>query len=123
MRKHLAYVRDQLLQKGELYWRQPHLHPLKSHDMPRKVDLEVAKSFYAASKWYRLRLGTAQHGTHARRAYDLHVYELDDTPGHQFIWPYVFHYPGLTLLRSLTLQASRTSALVRDGRAGDAASC
>ena len=58
---------------------------------------------------------------HARRAYDLHVYELDDTPGHQFIWPYVFHYPGLTLLRSLTLQASRTSALVREGRAGDAA--
>src|SRR5712691_7901824 len=58
---------------------------------------------------------------HARSAYDLHVYELDDTPGHQYIWPYLFHYPGLTLLRSLTLQASRTAALVREGRAGDAA--
>lgn len=58
---------------------------------------------------------------HARSAYDLSVYELDDTPGHQFIWPYVLHYPGLTLLRSLTLQASRTAALVREGRAGDAA--
>jgi hypothetical protein len=58
---------------------------------------------------------------HARHAYDLHVYELDDTPGHQFIWPSLLHYPGLTLLRSLTLQASRTGALLREGRAGDAA--
>src|SRR5436853_3453711 len=65
MREHLACMGDKLLQKGELYWRQPHLHPLKSHDVPRKVDLEVAKAFDAASKWYRLQLSTAQHGTHA----------------------------------------------------------
>ena len=57
---------------------------------------------------------------HARHAFDLLVYELDDTPGHQFIWPYLLNYPGLVLLRSLTLGASRTAALVREGRAADA---
>src|SRR5262245_26578716 len=56
-----------------------------------------------------------------RHPYDLCVHELDDTPRHRFIWPYLFHYPGLTLLRSTTLRASRTAALLDEGRVTDAA--
>ncbi len=48
---------------------------------------------------------------HARKPYDVCVYELDNTPTHQFVWPYLVHYPGVTLLRRLTLQDSRTRPL------------
>ena len=47
----------------------------------------------------------------ARHPSEICVYELDNTPAHQFIWPYLVHYPGVTLLRRLTLQNSRTRAL------------
>ena len=40
---------------------------------------------------------------HARTPFDLCIYELDNTPAHQFIWPYVLHYPGVTLLRSVAV--------------------
>jgi hypothetical protein len=56
---------------------------------------------------------------HARQPYDLCVYELDDTPAHQFVWPYLVHYPGVTRLRRLTLQTSRGRALEREGRLDD----
>jgi hypothetical protein len=53
---------------------------------------------------------------HARRPYDLPVYELDDTPDHQFIWGYLMHYPGVTFLRSRSLLSARAAALERDRR-------
>jgi hypothetical protein len=56
---------------------------------------------------------------HARTPYDLCVYDLDNTPAHQFVWPYLLHYPGVTRLRRLTLQASRADALERDDRIED----
>ena len=46
----------------------------------------------------------------ARRPYDLCVYELDNTPAHQFIWPYVLHYPGVTMLRSVSVPHLITGA-------------
>jgi hypothetical protein len=51
---------------------------------------------------------------HARQPYDLCVYELDNTPAHQFVWAYLVHYPGITLLRRLTLRASCPDAPRRD---------
>jgi hypothetical protein len=51
---------------------------------------------------------------HARDPYDLCVYELDNTLAHQFVWPYMAHYPGVTLLRRLTLRASCPDAPPRD---------
>ena len=51
---------------------------------------------------------------HAREPYDLCVYELDNTPAHQFVWAYLVHYPGVTLLRRLTLRASCRDAPRRD---------
>jgi hypothetical protein len=56
---------------------------------------------------------------HARAPYDLCVYDLDNTPAHQFVWPYLLHYPGITRLRRLTLQNSRAEALARDDRIED----
>ncbi len=66
--------------------------------------------------------GTNAHdfaGTHARAAYDLSVYELDDTPAHAFIWPYLLRYGGVLQLRALTLHQSRASSLFGAQRAQD----
>ena len=56
---------------------------------------------------------------HFRAPYDLCVHELDDTPAHQFIWPYLVHYGGVLLLKTLALNDSRSSALMREGRTDD----
>ena len=55
----------------------------------------------------------------ARDPYDLCVYEVDDTPAHQFVWPYLIHYPGVTRLHRLTLHTSRAEALERGQRLDD----
>jgi hypothetical protein len=49
-------------------------------------------------------------------AFDLCVYELDDTPAHQYIWPYVLHYPGVAVLRTSSLHAGRALSLVHQHR-------
>ena len=54
---------------------------------------------------------------HARRPYDLCVYELANTPAHAFVWPYLLHYPGVLHLRSPAADRSRASALARASRA------
>jgi hypothetical protein len=54
-----------------------------------------------------------------RAPYDLSVYELDDTPAHAFIWPYLLHDGGVLRLRTLTLHDSRAAALLREQRAQD----
>jgi len=46
----------------------------------------------------------------ARAPHDLTVYELDNTPAHQFIWPYLLHYSGVTLLRSVSVPHLITGA-------------
>jgi len=54
-----------------------------------------------------------------RRRFDVCVYELADTPDHQFIWPYLLRYPGILLLHDESLQAGRARALWRQGRMDD----
>ena len=51
---------------------------------------------------------------HARRPWDLCVYELGGSPAHQFIGPYAAHYPGIVLLRGIPRhdQALRSARLV-----------
>ncbi len=56
---------------------------------------------------------------HARHAYDVCLHELDNTPRHQFIWPYLLHFPGVLALRSTTLHDSRVAALAREQRYDD----
>jgi hypothetical protein len=53
---------------------------------------------------------------HARRPYDLCVYELANTAAHAFIWPYLFHYPGVLRLRSPALDRARRGTATQTGR-------
>ena len=52
----------------------------------------------------------------AQGMFDLCVYELDDTPSHQYIWPYLLHYPGVLALRTSRLHEGRARALAHQRR-------
>jgi len=54
-----------------------------------------------------------------RTPFDLCVFELADSPQHTYIWPYLFHRPGVLRLRSLSLHESRIQALRRQRREPD----
>lgn len=56
---------------------------------------------------------------HARGQYDLPVYQIGNSRLHQFIWPYVFKYPGLVVLHDARLHHARAEALLSQDRAGD----
>jgi hypothetical protein len=55
----------------------------------------------------------------AQGAFDLCVYELDDSAAHQYIWPYLLHYPGILVLRTVSLHDGRARALVHQHRDAD----
>jgi hypothetical protein len=52
-------------------------------------------------------------------AFDLCVYEIDDTPGYQYVWPYLLHYPGVAVLRTSSLHSGRALSLVHQHRDAD----
>lgn len=56
---------------------------------------------------------------HARRPYDLCIYEPGPGEGEQFIWPYLFHYAGVLVLRVPSLHDGRAATLERQQRPGD----
>ena len=55
----------------------------------------------------------------AQHAFDLFVYELDDSAAHQYIWPYLLHYPGVLALRTVSLHDGRARALLHQRRDAD----
>ncbi len=55
----------------------------------------------------------------AQEMFDLCVYELDDTLSHQYIWPYLLHYPGVLALRTSRLHGSRALSLAHQHRDAD----
>jgi glycosyltransferase involved in cell wall biosynthesis len=56
---------------------------------------------------------------HHRRPYDLTVYQLGNSSHHDYQWPYLFRYPGLTVLHDVHLHHARAAALMRSRRAAD----
>jgi hypothetical protein len=56
---------------------------------------------------------------HFRSPYDVTVFELGDTPAHAYVWPYVFHYPGVVILHATSLQHSRSETLTKAHRHRD----
>jgi glycosyltransferase involved in cell wall biosynthesis len=56
---------------------------------------------------------------HHQVPYDLTVYQLGNSATHDFIWPYLVRYPGLTVLHDAHLHHERAAALLRAGRPAD----
>jgi glycosyltransferase involved in cell wall biosynthesis len=57
--------------------------------------------------------------THLRQPYDLIVYQLGNSILHEYIWPYLFRYPGLVVLHDGRLHHARAAALLRRARHDD----
>jgi glycosyltransferase involved in cell wall biosynthesis len=54
---------------------------------------------------------------HARRQYNLVVYQVGNSKHHDFIWPYLFQWPGLVVLHDVRLHHARARRLLRPGGA------
>ncbi len=55
----------------------------------------------------------------ARGQYDLPVYQLGNSWAHGFTWPYLFRYPGLTVLHDARLHHARATTLMARRRHAD----
>jgi glycosyltransferase involved in cell wall biosynthesis len=55
----------------------------------------------------------------ARHQYDLSVYQLGNSRLHEFIWPYLFRWPGLAVLHDGRLHHARGRALLSRDREND----
>jgi glycosyltransferase involved in cell wall biosynthesis len=56
---------------------------------------------------------------HRRQPYALTVYQLGNSAHHDYMWPYLFRYPGLAVLHDTRLHHARAAALLRTGRVAD----
>ena len=56
---------------------------------------------------------------HQQNPYDLTVYQLGNSAVHEYMWPYLFRYPGLTVLHDAHLHHARAAALLTSGRTAD----
>jgi glycosyltransferase involved in cell wall biosynthesis len=52
-------------------------------------------------------------------AYDLTVYQVGNSSHHDYLWPYLFRFPGLTVLHDTHLHHARAAALLRTRRTAD----
>lgn len=55
----------------------------------------------------------------ARAPYDLSIYQAGNSWAHDFIWPYLFQYPGLVVMHDARLHHARAAALLRRRRFDD----
>jgi glycosyltransferase involved in cell wall biosynthesis len=53
---------------------------------------------------------------HRQRPYDLIVYQVGNSSHHDYIWPYLFRYPGLTVLHDAHLHHARAATLLQTRR-------
>jgi glycosyltransferase involved in cell wall biosynthesis len=56
---------------------------------------------------------------HRAEPYDLTVYQVGNSSHHDFLWPYLFRFPGLAVLHDAHLHHARAAALLRTKRAAD----
>ncbi len=56
---------------------------------------------------------------HQQQPYDLTVYQVGNSSHHDYLWPYLFRYPGLTVLHDAHLHHARAASLLRRFRAED----
>ncbi len=55
---------------------------------------------------------------HRRQPYDLTVYQVGNSSYHDYLWPYMFRFPGLVVLHDVRLHHARAASLLRRGLAG-----
>src|SRR3954471_6223339 len=90
------------------------------HDIDVYVDEPVARLGQAIPGFTRLPRSAHEFAwRHRLHPYDLTVYQLGNSSHHDFLWPYLFRYPGLSVLHDAHLHHARAAALLRTNRADD----
>ena len=91
-----------------------------AHEIDVYVDEPLAR-ITVASPGLLLRPRSAHEFVwrHRLRPYDLTVYQIGNSSYHDFLWPYLFRYPGLAVLHDVHLHHARAANLLRTGRAAD----
>ena len=56
---------------------------------------------------------------HQRQPYDLTVYQLGNATCHDYMWPYLFRFPGLVVLHDGQLHFARARLLLQQKRYSD----
>jgi glycosyltransferase involved in cell wall biosynthesis len=56
---------------------------------------------------------------HRQQPYSLVVYQLGNSAHHEYLWPYLFRFPGLVVLHDARLQHARAAMLLRERRPDD----
>jgi glycosyltransferase involved in cell wall biosynthesis len=54
-----------------------------------------------------------------QKPYDLTVYQVGNSSNHDYLWPYLFRFPGVAVLHDVRLHHARAASLLRRGRIGD----
>ncbi len=62
---------------------------------------------------------TSSRGAVAPSLYDLTVFQVGNSSHHDFLWPYLFRYPGLAVLHDAHLHHARAASLLRTRRDDD----
>ena len=81
-----------------------------THSSHGQVDLAVAAAPRSAHDFV---------WQHHKARYDLTVYQVGNSSHHDFLWPYLYRYPGLHVLHDAHLHHARAAALLRTRRSGD----
>jgi glycosyltransferase involved in cell wall biosynthesis len=66
--------------------------------------------------------GTSAHEfiwRHQQHPYDLTIFQLGNSSHHDFIWPYLFRFPGLAVLHDARLHHARAALLLRERKIDD----
>jgi glycosyltransferase involved in cell wall biosynthesis len=86
-----------------------------------EIDIYVDSDEGASGSAWAARVASAHEFVWRNRQtpYDLTVYQLGNSSHHDFIWPYLFRFPGLAVLHDAHLHHARAAALLRTKRAGD----
>ncbi len=56
---------------------------------------------------------------HQQQPYDLTIYQLGNSSHHDYLWPYLFRFPGLTVLHDVHLHHARAASLLGSRRADE----
>jgi glycosyltransferase involved in cell wall biosynthesis len=87
------------------------------HQIDVYVDQPIASATPPPAAPSRCRSAHEFIWRHAREPYGLTVYQIGNSSHHDYIWPYLFRYPGLAVLHDGRLHHARAAALLRQGRA------
>ncbi len=96
------------------------------HDLGSRHQIQVyVASTQEVSAWTGRGAPFTVHGahdfvwTHRREPYELVFFQIGNAWCHDYMWPYVFRYPGLVVLHDAQLHHARAWSLLRRARTDD----